>query len=254
MSNIPDTGTGTEMGRVLGHDSQNKEVLVGVVSVAVPADANMPDVGSIIYLREDGSYTCPGNEKGDGEGDGEKRKAAADERSSSPPRKKMRLEPIEDVFKRLQDSRNQAASVSHGDDQMDIIEKLGLKFKNSKGIHGMLKDDDEEDERWADKEAAHAACAEVRADTDGAESIARSGPTTACALTTVLRTLFFPCQNPACTATNLKGTESYSPQSNMFTLNQLMPTELNGKKRDYCCNCFLCRHATGCSLLAWRCS
>jgi hypothetical protein len=24
----------------------------------------------------------------------------------------------------------------------------------------------------------------------------------------------------------------------MFTLNQLMPTELNGKKRDYCHNCF----------------
>jgi hypothetical protein len=103
-------------------------------------------------------------------------------------------------------------------------------LKNSKGITEMLEDDAEMLE--VDKEAARTAHKEVLVDTAGAHSIAGSGPTTACALTTVMKTLFFPCQNPVCAA------KKNLTQSHMFTLNHLMPTEVEGKKKDYCHLCF----------------
>ena len=47
----------------------------------------------------------------------------------------------------------------------------------------------------------------------------------------MLKTLFFQCQEATCTGTATN-------QRAMFTLNQLMPTELIGQKRDYCHGCF----------------
>ena len=154
MEDIPDTGS-DPLGKVIGIASEDKQVIVmvleteSVVSLAVPANANMPDVGSIIYLRRDGTYT---NEKGDGDGDGEKRKAAADDRSSSPPTKRQRmcLETISEVFDTLQHSRNQATI--RNDAQIDIIETMGLTFKNCKGINDMQLDDEEDDEDEAGRQ------------------------------------------------------------------------------------------------------
>ena len=136
--------------------------------------------------------------------------------------KKMRVMSIENIFDDIVTERKDSVEVSSGVAEREIFKTIGLSFKNSRSLEGMLWADlsevpDEDDrDMYTTREI-------VLQDTDNSVSLSMSGPTTVGADKT-LKKLLFPCVGLSCAC---KGTV-------MFPLNHLMPTLVEGLKKDYC--------------------
>ena len=111
-----------------------------------------------------------------------------------------------------------------------MISAMGLKFENTDSLETVGYFWDLSEETKLEYEAASDAVHEmVKKDTDDATSLVYSGPTSASA-DRVVKRLLFPCQG--------RGTLCVCTDDNRYLLNQLMPTKVDGFKRDLCYDAF----------------
>ena len=112
----------------------------------------------------------------------------------------------------------------------NLIYEMGLKFENTTALETATWWDTSEGTELEQEEASKAAQDKVKKDTGDATSLVKSGPTSASA-DILVKKLLFPCQGPdkqQCTCTHNDG----------YLLNQLMPTLVDGVKRDFCFKAF----------------
>mgnify|MGYP003324829835 CR=1 FL=1 len=142
------------------------------------------------------------------------------------PSQKMRSATIKDVFNTIFSERTDTVEQSPGGTQREFFKSMRLTFNYSPSLEGVLWADTSENPDEEGDEASEV-CETLLQDTQNSVSLAMSGPTTAGADKT-LRKLMFSCGGPSCPS---KGEA-------MFTLNHLMPTEVEGMTKDYCYECF----------------
>ena len=111
-----------------------------------------------------------------------------------------------------------------------MISAMGLKFEYTDSLETVGYFWDLSEETKLEYEAASDAVYEmVKKDTGDATSLVNSGPTSASA-DRVVKRLLFPCQG--------RGTLCECTDRNGYLLNQLMPTKVDGVKRDLCYDAF----------------